>query len=188
MNIGIDIDDTICNSWDNLIDEICNDFKLEKRKVIKSKKIYNNLLQLKTKDYHNYAKEKFMKLLYNPKLKPQVKEVIDELKKENKIIFITARTDYCYIDAYNFTKNYLDKNNIYYDKIIVGKIKKAKTCIEENIDVFIDDSIKNCMEVNKCNIKTILFENYYNEDCNIFIKAKNWNQILTIIGGINEKK
>ena len=39
MNIGIDIDDTICNSWDSLIDQICNDFKLEKRKVIKSKKI-----------------------------------------------------------------------------------------------------------------------------------------------------
>lgn len=183
MNIGIDIDDTICNSWETVINYMCADFNLNKDDVIKSKKIYSQITNLNKNEYIKYAKERFPEILKKAKLKQNVKQVIDILKKENKIIFITARTDECYTDAYKYTKQYLDDNKIYYDKIIVGKNEKGKICKLEKIDLFIDDSITNCKDVSKYNIKTILYENYYNNECEDFIKVSDWEQILKIIKG-----
>jgi len=181
MNIGIDIDDTICNSWENVINEICTDFNINYDESLKSNKVYNQAIGLNEEEYLKYAKEKFPKLLYNPTLKDNVKEVIDILKQKNKIIFITARSNQCYEDAYQFTKNYLDRNKIYYDKIIVNGQEKGKICKQEKINIFIDDSIDNCRNVSKYKIKIILFETNYNKNCNEFIKVNNWEKILEIV-------
>lgn len=188
MNIGIDIDDTICNSWENVINEMCTDFNLNYDELSKGNKAYNEVIELTPEEYLKYAKEKFSKLLYNPTLKENVKEVIDILKENNKIIFITARSNQCYEDAYKFTKKYLDRNKIYYDKIIVNGKEKGKICKEEKIDIFIDDSIDNCKNVSKYKIKTILFETCYNKDCTDFIKINNWKEILKIVKEIKNER
>lgn len=179
MRIGIDIDDTICNSWDEIIGTVCKDFNFDNDEVVKSKKVYNDLIPLEGENYYEYAK-KYKYLLLNPKLKNNVKEVIDKLSTKNEIIFITSRNDYCYDDAYKYSKKYLDKNNIYYDDIIVNAFNKGKICKEKNIDIFIDDSCDNCIDVNKYGIKTLLFLNYYNTNNNLK-KVSDWNEILNIV-------
>lgn len=177
MILGIDIDDTICDSWLTIAPTMCKDFNLDYNEIIKSKKIYNEIIGLKEKEYRKYSTV-FKKLLKNVKLKENVKEIIDELSINNKIVFITARPDYSFENAYEYTKEFLDKNNIYYDKIIVNAHDKKQICKEENIDIFIDDSKDNCTKVSELNIKVLMFENYFNEDETKFKKVKNWREIL----------
>ena len=131
-------------------------------------------------EYRTYS-QKYKILLKNPKLKDNVKEVIDELSKENEIIFITARPDYSFGNAYEFSKKFLDKNKIYYDKIITNAKDKKTICKEEKIDIFIDDGKDNCASVSELNIQVLMFENFFNEDETRFKKVKNWKEIKNII-------
>lgn len=181
MRIGIDIDDTICDSWLQVRETMCKDFNKDINEIIKSKKVYEQITDLTFDEYQKYASTVFTKLLKDTPLKPNVKKVLDELSKENEIYFITARLDTCYKDAYKFSKEYLDKNKIPYKKIIANAEEKGKICKELGIDIFIDDGRNNCENVSIYGIKAILFENYYNSDETRFKKIKNWNEIINII-------
>ena len=69
-------------------------------------------------------------------------ETINRLRKEgHKIIIITARDSEFHDNPYLLSKNWLDKNNIEYDKLIVNAREKGTICKNENIDLFIDDTI-----------------------------------------------
>lgn len=187
MRIGIDIDDTICDSWKAIASTMCKDFNLDYDCVIQSKKTYNHITNISDEEYRAYSKV-FKQLLENVDLKKNVRESIKELSNENSIIFITARPDYSFDDAYVFTKNFLDKNNIYYDKIIVNSVDKKQICKEENIDIFIDDSSDNCLSVSELNIKVLMFGNYFNEDEVRFKRVNDWNEILEIVKEENDAR
>ena len=62
------------------------------------------------------------------------------------------------------TKNLLDSYNIKYNKIITGAGKKAELCVENNIDLLIDDSIKHCTNLSNIGIDTLLFNSINNKD------------------------
>ena len=95
---------------------------------------------------------------------------------------IMAIRDACkYIDSYDLTKDYLDRNNIYYDKIIVDIGNKDKACLDEKIDLFIDDSYKHCKEVCDVGINVLMIDNDFNKDCFEFNKINNWNEIYKYI-------
>lgn len=180
MRIGIDIDDTICDSWLTIAPTMCKDFNLDYNEIIKSKKIYNRITDMTDEQYRAYSK-KYKILLKNPKLKENVRKVIEELSKQNEIIFITARPDYSFDNAYEFSKDFLERNGIYYDKIITNAKDKKIICEKEKIDVFIDDGRENCASVSELDIKVLMFENYFNEDETRFRKVKNWEEIKNII-------
>ncbi len=55
---------------------------------------------------------------------------------------------------------------------------KRKACLENNIDLLIDDSISNCSNVSNCGIETILIGN--NEIKNI-TSLSNWKEIYKYI-------
>ena len=74
--------------------------------------------------------------------------VIRNLRKEgHKIYIITARDNEFHDDPYILSKTWLDKNKIEYDKLIVNARKKAQVCKQENIDLFIDDQLHNCIDI-----------------------------------------
>lgn len=55
--------------------------------------------------------------------------------------------------------DWLNKNDIYFDKLIVNARDKKRVCIEENIDILIDDSISNCKNVITSGISAIMIAN-----------------------------
>lgn len=104
-------------------------------------------------------------------------EVIQRLQKEgHKIIIITARSSEFHDDPYLLSENWLKKNNITYDKLIVNAREKGSICKEENIDIFIDDQLKNCLDVLKQEIKVIQIGNDLSKVEGI-ITVENWEQI-----------
>ena len=60
------------------------------------------------------------------------------------------------------TTDWLKKENIPYDKLIIEARDKAKVALEEKINIFLDDDITNCQNVAKLNIKTFIMDNKTN--------------------------
>lgn len=181
MRIGIDIDDTICNTYDKIVPFFCEHHNLDFNKIKKEKTPYETL-QVKVPNYFAFAKKNYEGLLQNVEIKENVITVLNSLKRDgHELYLITARNNLEFEEPYDFTYNFLKMNNIPFDKLIVNAIDKGKAAIDNKIDLFIDDSIKHCKEVKAKGIKTIMFDAVYNVDNNEFIKVYNWNELKNII-------
>lgn len=51
-----------------------------------------------------------------------------------------------------------------YTDVYIGVSKKGQKCQELGIDIFIDDSLEQILDVESYGIKTILIDNWYNKD------------------------
>lgn len=171
MNIGIDIDDTIANTYDVLfnyaqkftVDELGKEIKNVDR---------NAITHMYTTKFHNWnqkeEKEFFDK--YNEEIMKQVKpklfsaETIRKLKEKNKIYIITARFDTEKSNVEEVTKKWLEDNLIPYDKLILNVQNKSEIAKKYNIEIFVDDSIKNCEKMSEENIKTFIFDSIINKE------------------------
>ena len=177
MRIGIDIDDTIVNT-----SEMCINYvkKLDKKYGENIKDIITDNIKnpVVTLFYDNYLYD----VIAHSKLKEDAVKVINELYLDNEIYFITARSERFIKDVDNMTKNLLDSYNIKYNKIITGAGKKAELCVENNIDLLIDDSIKHCTNLSNIGIDTLLFNSINNKDIETNLKrVYNWNEVYDYV-------
>ena len=192
MIIGIDIDDTITDLSDiflkyatlyNKENEI--DFKIDKTQWDIDKAFgWNN------DDFMKFSKKYLEILLNEAKPKKGCVDVINKLREDgNKIVIITARNSEELIDPYDFTKNWLELNNIGFDKLVVNSNKKEEDCINNKIDVFIDDRPENCENVyKKLHIPVFLFDSVYNtNDKNSLIeRVFSWEEVYLKIRSIQK--
>lgn len=182
MKIGIDIDDTIADTWKCLIPHYSKVFNVSVDKLKKSLPYYPSVEDKVTlEEYFQKVIPIYDEYIMTVKLKDNVKEVIDKLYElGHTVIFITDRGKE-QTNAYENTKKYLDNHQIRYDKIILGASDKSTVCNEEKIDLFIDNSIKHCDFVSKTKTEILMFETEYNKDISKFKHVKNWNEIYEYI-------
>ena len=184
MRIGIDIDDTLTNTYEYTIRVISKIYNLDYKKLLRKKMNYD---ELKINYPKVFEKETYEKEIKNVKLKENAKKVINKLYKNNEIIIITARNkNECKL-PYNLCYNYLTKNKIKFNELIVEAMDKGRICYENKIDLFIDDSINNCLNVLEYGIDTFIFDNIYNKNTKIK-RVKNWLEINKYIERINNGK
>lgn len=182
MKIGIDIDDTTTNTWECFIPHYHKIFQIPIENLKLSKPYYEAVKdKISLEDYFEAVLPIYREQTPQVTLKENVKEIIDELYKlGHTVTFITARgreTE----DIYKTTKNYLDNHQIKYEKIIIDASDKAKFCLEENIDLFIDDSFKHCEAVSELGIDVLMYETAYNKEYKQFRHVKSWNEIYEYI-------
>ena len=185
MNIGIDIDDTISYTFEETYPAakkfVENDLG---RKVVNedfsTTVDYNyieNVLQISQEEMEEFWRKNLADLTKKVKPKENSVEVINKLKEEgHNIIIITARWNEDYCDSEKLTKEWLKKYNISYDKLYIGAESKKQIAIDEKLDLFIDDSIKNCEEVSSANIESYLFASKINIKNP---KSQNFNILYT---------
>ena len=175
MRIGIDVDNTMTNTFDYLIE-------LKKKYGINMED-----------DYHNWdtdVKDEFLKLHIkeiweNCKLKVNCKEVIDKLRIEgHKIIVTSYRQDVYDIDSLQLLKDYFKKNNIVVDEIYTGIKDKGDFCKNHLIDLFIDDKLNNLDDVSNVGINVLQFYNRF-EKTGEYTVVKNWDEVYRIISDNN---
>lgn len=182
MRIGIDIDDTICDSWNTIIPIISDYFKINEQEIRNSDKAYFEVLNCSLDEWYKFVREKFELLAPYFELKENAVNIINKLKEEgNKIIFVTARSNNGYSDPYKISYDYLTINNIKFDKLIVNGYDKGKICKQESIDLFIDDNINNCQNISSYGIDILLFDANFNRKCNDFKRVYNWNEVYEYI-------
>ncbi|MDD3241610.1 MAG: hypothetical protein PHQ64_02360 [Bacilli bacterium] len=183
MIIGIDIDDTITNSYEVIIKEISKHYNKEYQELIDRNITYYDLFTSEEfPNYEDFVTNNFTRIIPDVELKENVREIIKQLHDDgHKIVFITARHDWEYQDAYDFTYKFLKDNDIYFDKLITNIDDKGKTAKEENIELFIDDSIINCQKVIENNIDTLLFDNIFNKNNNEIKRINSWNDVYNYV-------
>ncbi len=172
MNIGIDIDDTIANTYDVLFNYAQNYTINDMGKEIKDVN-RNSITHMYCKDFHDWNKKEeteFLDKYYERmvlKVQPKMYAVenIRKLKESGEQIYlITARFLSDKFDVEKLTKDWLEKYNIPYDKLILNSQNKVIVAKENDIDIFVDDSIKNCTEMANVGIKTYMMDTIINKD------------------------
>lgn len=193
MRIAIDIDNVISNFNEELLKEyLIHDKELRSNGIINENASYIRKGMFDwTKDeestFYNYIVKE---MTPNLKLIKNCKKYIDKLKSRgNKIFIITGRDNGEYQDPYNMTKKWLEKNEINYDELILTNAYshhgKSDVCIDQNIDIMIDDSIHVCEECLDKHINTILFGTVYNKKETSFKRIDNWKEIYEYLTKVN---
>lgn len=189
MRIGIDIDDTMTDIKDQLRGAAV-EYAKSLNKNIRYKNdgivdMYNNGNIYQQLFDFNYEELKYFlgtiqeKITDNAIPRENCVAVINQLHKDgNEIYVITARDKEFHKDPYLQSKKWLEKNSIYFDKLIVNARDKGVICVENNIDLLIDDNIRNCFDAINLGIDAILFGKNKDKEINTFL---NWAEIYDYV-------
>lgn len=191
MNIGIDIDDTISDSFESVfadsqkfdIEELGNNGQVNKYGKIPHHDYIETLYSHWSKEQtYNFWSKYFINMLTKARPKPYVSEVLEKLHKEgNRIILITSRyeVEENSNEVEQYTKQWLAKNNIKYDKFIMNAQDKLIAAKDNNVDIFIDDSIKHCLRMLEGNIKPLLYTSICNQGVDVpkLERVYSWIQV-----------
>lgn len=101
-----------------------------------------------------------IEILRNAKPKPGVAEAIRKLReKGNKIVLITARGEKNFPGTVAVNEEALKNAGIEYDVLIYDSPNKVEACRKNGVEIFVDDSPRNCVEVaHELGIPVIGFE------------------------------
>lgn len=185
MRIGIDIDNVISNFDDTLLKEyLKHDKELRNTGIINENADYLNKgmfdwTEEEEKSFYNANIERIAK-----NLKPikDAEYYIKKLKEDgNEIYIISGRDNGEYTNAFELSKQWLDKYNIIYDKLILtnayNKHEKSEECIKNNIDIMIEDSTSICLDLIKSGIKVYTMNTRYNKKEEALDRVSNWEEI-----------
>ena len=195
MKIGIDIDNVISNFNDTLFNEyLLHDKELRNKGVINENAEYirNGMFDWTEDEEKDFYKNNIERIAKKLGVIEGAKEYIDKLHDDGHIIcIITGRDNGEYMDPYNMTKEWLDNNKIYYDNLILtdayDKHAKTKKCIENHVDIMIDDSVHICRDCINNGITTILMDTPYNRYSNIQ-RVKNWKEFYGYVSNYKNDK
>ena len=182
LNIGIDIDDTITDTFDYLMYYVADYFNFNINYLIKNNISYSNLPK-ECKEYEkDFSIKTYERILNDVPVKSDAIEIIQKLKENGfNIYIITARDNTIFKHPYEATEEQLKLHGIYYDKLICTFDKK-QACIDNEIDLLIDDSIRTLDAVSEIGVNTLLFESKINNS----VKSKhdrvsNWKSLFDYI-------
>ncbi len=195
MKIGIDIDNVISNFNDTLLTEyLLHDKELRNSGIINKNADYirKGMFDWNDDEETNFYKNNIERIAKKLGVIEGAKEYIDKLHDDGHIIFIiTGRDNGDYAKPYNMTKKWLEDNNIYYDYLILtdahDKHAKTKQCLEHNIDIMIDDSVRICSDCIESGITTILMDTPYNKYSNIQ-RVKSWKEFYIYVSNYKKDK
>ena len=143
MRIGIDIDDTLTNVKDELIKagekyarSLGKNIKINKNFEDKNNNgnKWQEMFQFNYEELKYFLKDIQESITNKAKPRENVVEVINKLKNDkNEIIIITARDSEFHDDPYKYSKDWLDKNNIYFDKLVVNARNKKMRVLKKRL-------------------------------------------------------
>ena len=194
MKIGIDIDNTLTKvqeklnkaafDYANSLGKNIKDCNISMKDINNDGDTYRKKFKFNNEELKYFLKEIQENITNNASPRENAKEVIDKLKNDgHQIYIITAMDSEFHDDPYMYSKNWLDKNKIYYDKLIVNARNKKDVCEKEEIDLFIDDQPNNCLQILNAGIKAIMITDN-DDNFDGIINLKNWNDIYNFINGL----
>ena len=190
MNIGIDIDNVISNFDEALLEEyLKHDNDLRGTGIVnKNLHMTEGMFDWTEKEEREFYLANIERIVKTLDVKDGAKEYIDKLKQDGHNIFIiTGRDNGEYANPVEMTQKWLNKNKIYYDKLIFtnayknDKHGKTEKCFENNIDIMIDDSVHICKDCMENNITTLLMDRVFTRKEKGMTRVKDWKEIYEFI-------
>lgn len=176
MNIGIDIDDVLTNTSEK-IKEYLEKYEKSGDGIKYIVEVMRG--EIPTENIKNFFDNYINEICKNVTIKENAADTIKRLvEKGHKIIFITSRGEKRFKGSEKTTLEYLKNYNIEYSDIIFNSFEKQIDCQNNNIDIMIDDSVKNCELVSKSGIRTILYTSDINKAIETDIeRVESWEEI-----------
>lgn len=187
MNIAIDIDDTLTDSFSYFQRYVAEFFGVSIEYAVKHSISYSTLpAEWKERD-SEFCKSCYDSVVPFTPFKTDAAPALKALHDQgHRIIILTGRDTSMYTDPYETSKKELGNGMIVYDKLICSK-KKADECKKENIDILIDDLIENCESASKNGVKAIVFTSPENAGRPTHLpRANSWREVLEIIDAIGD--
>lgn len=174
MKYGFDIDDTLSDTSE-IICKYAKKFDKEQLgRCRKFKKIedavdyyyFADALNWDRKDIEKFFNFYYLNVLREVKVKEGVSIAMKRIRESgNKIYLITSRRERADGIIRKITEDWLKKNEIPFDGLYIDIKEKYDLVNELKIDIFVDDSYKNCMDVmQNCNAKIYMVENKFNKN------------------------
>ena len=189
MIIGLDIDDVIFDT-SGVLRGVLDKLENEKISEIKLDVMRGDT---KVPGVGEFLKKYLVVAVENAKPMPDAVRVIRDLRKDgNKIILITARGEKNFSGTGTANERVLKEAGIEYDSIVYDSPDKVDACRENGVEVFVDDSPKNCMEVaRELGVPVIGFASQVTREG--LLKAKissvdNWKDLEAMILKMKEEK
>ena len=191
MKIGVDIDGVLTDVQKWIFDVGGRYFaKLGKSIVNFAAYSMKDVFEVSDEECKSFWDENLFDYLSFVDVRENASKVISHLKEDgHEIVIITARSEReFFVDgkkksSYDITKDWLNKNGICYDKLILTQEEKSKHCKLHEIDVMIEDSPANIDEISKT-LPVICFDCEYNKDVKSDMRAKTWQEVYEIIDKI----
>lgn len=183
MIIGIDIDDTLTELQKPKIEiakKYIKDNNLPYKLVSPNSAFFSEMFNWPIDVCNKFWFEKSYELLNSVPPRENSSNVIQKLKSlGHTILIVTARASDWHADPYGMSADWLNKHNIPYDKILFGFQDKTQVCIDEKIDIFIDDMPLNLAKLQPYGIKTIMMGACHNKVQDIYngIRVNDWFEI-----------
>ena len=195
MKIGIDIDNVISKFNEKLLEEyLLHDKSLRNSGVI-NKKVYirKGMFDWSKEEEDSFYHNNIERIAKNLDIVKDADIYIKKLKEDgHEIYIVSGRDNGEYSDPYNMTVDWLKEHKIEYDELILTNAynshEKTKICIDNDIDILIDDSARMLLDADKYGIPTLIMDTPYNRDINNLKRVYNWKEIYDFITNYKKEK
>ena len=192
MNIGIDIDNTITNTRDVILDYV-RIFDRENNLTTRVSLNHYSLedsLQWDTELITLFLSTYLTDIYKRVTPKPYSLEVISDLHQRHSIILITSRNQRDQTIK-TTTLDWLSRYQVEYDRLVMNSttnmhhFSKLESCLDNNIDVMIEDHHDLSLELSGI-IPVVMFDYPYNAhlDVNNITRVKDWLEVKMVIAGM----
>lgn len=195
MNIGIDIDNTITNTREIILDYV-RKFDQENHlntKIDLSQYSLEESLRWDAELLHRFLKTYLADIYTHVKPKPHAIEVIKDLHQYHSIILITSRNQRD-LSITESTLEWLSRHRLTYDKLIMNNTEnmhhfsKLSACLENDIDLMIEDHHDLSLELSE-KIPVLMFDYPYNNHLDVtnIKRVQDWLEVKSIIKNLDKK-
>ena len=189
MNIAIDIDDTLTDTYSYFRPFTAEFFGVDEEELDRRGISYSTLPpEWKEREVDFLRKYCDAKVPATPFKKDAAWGVSTLRKQGHRIVIITGRTSDFYTDPYETTKEELRRGGIEYDRLICT-MDKGTACRDERIDLLIDDLPANCYAAIKTGASALLFDSPVNHNAAPELsRVHNWKEAVSETEAFFRKK
>lgn len=182
MNIAIDIDDTLTDSFAYFQPFVAEFFHTELSELRRRNISYSNLPPHWKHRELEFCRTYYDQVVPDTPFKSGAREALEALTEMgHRIVIITGRTHDFYSDPYATTAEELCRGGIPYHKLVCTLDKDA-ACRDEAIDLILDDLETNCARAASVGARAILFTSPANRDSDSqFPRVSGWEEALAAI-------
>ena len=194
MKIGVDLDGVVFDSEKDfrIYSELFDLIELKQNSKMDNSNIrFQDRFKWTEEETESFLKKYHKKIIKEANYMPGAIKILKMLKEEgNNLIIITARGG-MNEEIIELTKERLDNDNMnIFDKYYWKTENKDEICVQENIDIMIDDSYDKCKKISNAKINTIYLKDApsYDLEENKYLKVLyNWGEIYRYIKEMNNK-